>query len=143
MTGCAYEAFGSLLRRHRVESAIYGDGEEARIRGALAGRRVSALIDNTVGGDYINMALRLGVAPERINTVVDYRGAAKVGVEAFGTMDAGGLPALAELARKAETGELYIPIARTFPLDAVQDAYRALIDRKTHGRMVLRPNEPR
>ena len=129
-----------LLQRHNIDPVTYGDGEEDRILNRSAGRPITAFID-TVGGNYIKLALRLGVAPERINTVVDYRGAAENGVKALGTSDAGGLAALAELARMADKGELNIPIAQTFSLDAVQDAYRALADRNTHGRIILHPNE--
>ena len=59
----------------------------------------------------------------------------------LGTTDAGGLPALAELADLAVTGDLHIPIAATYPLTAVHDAYQALADRKTHGRIVLHPQD--
>ena len=131
-----------LLQRHRIEPVLYGDGEVERIQTASAGRPITVFID-TVGSGYIKMALGLGVAQERVTTVVDYPGAAETGVRALGTLDAGGFPALAELARMADAGELVIPIAETFPLDAVQDAYRALIDRKIHGRIILHPNQVR
>ena len=52
-----------------------------------------------------------------------------------------GPPALAELAALAATGDLHIPIAATYPLTAVRDAYQALADRKTHGRIVLHPQD--
>jgi NADPH:quinone reductase-like Zn-dependent oxidoreductase len=41
----------------------------------------------------------------------------------------------------AATGDLHIPIAATYPLTAVRDAYQALADRKTHGRIVLHPQD--
>jgi NADPH:quinone reductase-like Zn-dependent oxidoreductase len=34
---------------------------------------------------------------------------------------------------------LEVPIAGVFPLDDVQDAYRELEQRHTHGKLVLRP----
>jgi NADPH:quinone reductase-like Zn-dependent oxidoreductase len=77
----------------------------------------------------------------RIDTVVDYRGAKEKGVKSLGTTDAGGLPALAELATLAATGDLHIPIAATYPLTAVRDAYQALAGRKPHGRIVLHPQD--
>jgi NADPH:quinone reductase-like Zn-dependent oxidoreductase len=36
-------------------------------------------------------------------------------------------------------GSLEIPIARTFPLEQVRDAYRELEQRHTHGKIVLLP----
>jgi NADPH2:quinone reductase len=136
--GLTSDARFGLLRRHGIEPVRYGDGEQDRILAAAG--RADAFID-TVGGGYLDLALALGVPKDRIDTVVDYRGAKEKGVKSLGTTDAGGLPALAELAALAAAGELHIPIAATYPLTAVRDAYRALADRKTHGRIVLHPQE--
>jgi NADPH:quinone reductase-like Zn-dependent oxidoreductase len=46
---------------------------------------------------------------------------------------------LAELARMTDRGELEVPIAGTFPLDRVRDAYRELEQRHTRGKIVLIP----
>jgi NADPH:quinone reductase-like Zn-dependent oxidoreductase len=129
-----------LLQQYGIEPVQYGEGEEERIRAAAGQHRVHAFID-TVGNGYIDLALALNVPGERIDTVVDYRGAQEKGVKARGTTDAGGLPALSELADLAASGDLHIPIAATYPLTAVQDAYRALANRKTHGRIVLHPQD--
>jgi NADPH2:quinone reductase len=128
-----------LLHRYGAEPVVYGEGEEDRIRTA-AGADVTAFID-AVGGHYIDLALALGVEPDRIATVVDYQGAKEKGVKALGTRDAGGLDALAELAGLATAGDLAIPIAGAYSLDRVQDAYRALRDRRDHGRIVLHPHD--
>ncbi|MFG1928510.1 NADP-dependent oxidoreductase [Cryptosporangium sp. NPDC048952] len=127
-----------LLQHHGIEPVQYGDGERDRIRAAAD--RVDAFID-AVGGGYLDLALDLGVPTGRIDTVVDYRGAKEKGVKALGTTDAGGTPALAELASLAAAGDLHIPIAAAYPLTAVQDAYQALTDRKAHGRIVLHPQD--
>lgn len=129
-----------LLRRYGIEPVQYGEGEEERIRAAAGQHRVHAFID-AAGGGYIDLALALNVPRERIDTVVDYRGAQDKGVKALGTTDAGGLPALSGLADLAASGDLHIPIAATYPLTAVQDAYRALASRKAHGRIVLHPQD--
>jgi NADPH:quinone reductase-like Zn-dependent oxidoreductase len=136
--GLTSDAHADLLRHHGIESVRYGDGELERIRATAD--RVDAFID-TVGGGYLDLAIKLGVPADRINTVVDYRAAKEKGVKALGTTDAGGLPALAELAALAAACDLYIPIAATYPLTAVRDAYQALADRKAHGRIVLHPQE--
>ena len=129
-----------LLERHGIRAVKYGAGEEDRLRAVAQDRPISAFID-TVGNGYIELALRLGVQRNRIDTVVDYAGAKQHGVKALGTNDAGGTAALNELARLAASGELVIPIAQAYPLRAVQDAYRALADRHLHGRIVLHPQE--
>jgi NADPH:quinone reductase-like Zn-dependent oxidoreductase len=136
--GLTSDAHFDLLRHHGIEPVRYGDGEQDRILAATG--RADAFID-TVGGGYLDLALDLGVPKDRIDTVVDYRGAEEKGVKSLGTTDAGGLPALAELAALAATGDLHIPIAARYPLTAVRDAYRALADRKTHGRIVLHPQD--
>lgn len=129
-----------LLRRYGTEPVQHGEGEEERIRAAAGKHRVHAFTD-AAGRGYINLALALNVPPERIDTVVDHRGAQDKGVKALGTTDAGGLPALSGLADLAASGDLHIPIAAAHPLTAVQDAYRALASRKAHGRIVLHPQD--
>jgi NADPH:quinone reductase len=81
------------------------------------------------------------VPASRTTTVVDYAGAAAAGALARGTLDAGGLPALRELAELAAAGALEVPIAAGFPLAAVRDAYRALAEGRPFGRVVLHPGE--
>jgi NADPH:quinone reductase-like Zn-dependent oxidoreductase len=136
--GLTSDTHFDLLRHHGIEPVQYGHGERERVLARTG--RTDAFID-TVGGGYIDLAINLGVPKDRINTVVDYRGAKEKGVKSLGTTDAGGLPALAELVALAATGDLDIPIAATYPLTAVRDAYQALADRKTHGRIVLHPQE--
>ncbi|VVJ17635.1 Uncharacterised protein [Amycolatopsis camponoti] len=136
--GLTSDAHSDLLRHHGIEPVRYGDGEQERILATTD--RVDAFID-TAGGGYLDLALTLGVPADRIDTVVDYRAAKEKGVKSLGTNDAGGLPALAELATLAASGDLHIPIAATYPLTAVRDAYQALADRKTHGRIVLHPQD--
>jgi NADPH:quinone reductase-like Zn-dependent oxidoreductase len=127
-----------LLEQHGIRAVEYGVGEEDRIRVVADGRPIAAFID-AVGPGYIELALRLGVQPDRIDTVVDYAGAKHHEVKALGTNDAGGTSSLSELARLAAADELVIPIAGTYPLEAVQEAYRALAARRLHGRIVLHP----
>ena len=140
VVGLTSPANADLLEQHGIRAVEYGAGEEDRLRAVAEGRPVAAFID-AVGNGYIELALRLGVRRDRIDTVVDYAGAKQHGVKALGTNDAGGTAALGELARLAAAEELLIPIARSYPLQAVQDAYRALSDRRLHGRIVLHPQE--
>lgn len=126
------------LQAHGVVHVSYGDGVADRVREA-AGGQIHAFID-AVGAGSVDMALSLDVDPERINTVVDYRAARETGVKALGTMDAGGTASLRALATLAAGGELEVPIASTYPLGQVQEAYRELADRRPAGRVVLHPN---
>ncbi|GAB3981314.1 hypothetical protein GCM10029978_081750 [Actinoallomurus acanthiterrae] len=79
------------------------------------------------------------MAPERIDTITDWTAAEKYGVKTEGNADAGNAEVLAELAALIEKGQLEIPIARTYPLDQIQDAYRELERRHTRGKIVLKP----
>lgn len=138
--GLASQDNAGWLHDHGIIPVTYGDGQEKRIRAAADGKRIDAFID-TFGSGYVDLALALGVPNERINTVVDYQAAKEKGVKALGTRDAGGVSAFGELADLAAAGVLDIPIAATYPLDQVQEAYRRLAERHTRGRIVLHPQE--
>ncbi|MEU4984233.1 zinc-binding dehydrogenase [Streptomyces sp. NPDC021969] len=66
------------------------------------------------------------------------RAAAKVGARAYGEGAAASAVVLGELARLAARGQLEVPIARTYPLEHVRDAFRELEQQHTHGKIVLR-----
>ena len=87
----------------------------------------------------MELAVQLGVLPERINTIRDWDAAAKVGARTYGEGSAACAVVLGELARLAARGELEVPIARTYPLEQVQDAFQELERGHTHGKIVLRP----
>jgi NADPH:quinone reductase-like Zn-dependent oxidoreductase len=135
--GLAGEHNHEWLRSHDVIPVTYGDGLQARIREASSGT-IDALID-TFGGGYVDLAIGLGVPPERINTIIDYDAVERHGVKAQGTHGFASGARLAELVRLVADGSLEVPIARTFSLDQVRDAYRELGERHTHGKIVLIP----
>ena len=127
------------LRDHGVIPVNYGDGLAGRLRAASPSGHVDAFLD-FFGGGYVAMALHeLGVAPERIDTVIDFAAIEQFGVLGVGSADATNAGVVAELADLVARGGLEVPIAATFPLDDVQDAYRQLEDRHTRGKLVLRP----
>ncbi|MEJ0050120.1 MAG: NADP-dependent oxidoreductase [Methylovirgula sp.] len=125
------------LRDHGVIPVAYGDGVAERIR-AAAGKKVDAFID-TFGGGYVELALQLGVAPDRIDTIIDFAAAAKYGVKTDANSAAAHAQVLAELAGLIDAGRLEIPIAKAYPLDEVREAYRDLARRHTRGKIVLVP----
>jgi NADPH:quinone reductase len=92
-----------------------------------------------VGSGYVARALVLGVPGERINTVVDFKAGQANGVKTLGTKQAGGMPVLGELAELAAAGALVIPITAVYPLGRIQEAYRRVANRSTHGKVVLKP----
>lgn len=136
--GLASESHHAWLRHHGAIPVTYGDGVEGRIREA-AGERVDALID-TFGSGYVDIAIDLGVKPERIDTIIDYQAAARHGAKTDGSAVGASAAVLAELARLIADGKLEIPIAHIYPLERVRDAYRELEQRHTLGKIVLHPN---
>jgi len=135
--GLAGEANHQWLSEHGVIPVTYGDGVEDRIRAACGGK-VDALID-TFGGGYVELALKLGVAKSRIDTIIDFAAAAKYGVKTEGNHEAANAEVLAQLAGLLSAGRLEIPIAKVFPLADVREAYRELEQRHTRGKIVLEP----
>jgi NADPH:quinone reductase-like Zn-dependent oxidoreductase len=135
--GLAGEANHEWLTEHGVIPVTYGEGVAGRVRAASDGK-VDAFID-TFGGGYVDLAVELGVRPDRIDTIVDRDAAAKHGAKTEGTAAAANAEVLAELVALISDGHLEIPIARVYPLDQVQDAYRELERRHTRGKIVLQP----
>jgi NADPH:quinone reductase-like Zn-dependent oxidoreductase len=135
--GLAGEANHKWLADHSIIPVTYGDGVEDRIR-AASGGEVDAFID-TFGGGYVELALKFGIAPHRIDTIIDFAAAAKYGVKAEGNSAAATAEVLGQLAALLAAGRLEIPIAKVYPLADVQDAYRELEQRHTRGKIVLEP----
>ncbi|MFD0686193.1 NADP-dependent oxidoreductase [Actinomadura fibrosa] len=135
--GLASEPNHAWLKEHGIVPVEYGDGMAERIRQASGGT-VDAFID-TFGKGYVDLAVELGVRPGRINTIRDWETAARVGARTDGEGAAASAVVLGELARLAARGDLDVPIARTYPLDRVRDAFRDLERGHTHGKIVLHP----
>jgi len=135
--GLAGESKHGWLRSHDVVPVLYGDGVEDRIR-AAAPDGVDAFLD-LVGGGYVELALTLGVAPDRIDTIADFEAVSKHGVKGEGSAAGTGASTLAELAADVANGSLEVPIAATYPLEQVRDAYAELEQGHTLGKIVLLP----
>ncbi|MFD7169939.1 NADP-dependent oxidoreductase [Streptomyces violascens] len=136
--GLASESNHEWLKSHDAIPVAYGEGVADRIR-ATAPRGVDAFID-TFGDGYVELALALGVAADRIDTIADFAAAEKHGVKTDGGVAAGpGAKVLAELAGLIANGHLEVPIANVYPLAQVREAYTELERRHTHGKIVLRP----
>jgi len=134
--GLASERQHPWLRDHGVIPIAYGDGVAQRIRNAADGP-IDAFID-LVGNDYVSLALDLGVAPDRIDTVADFQAGERFGVKTEGNAAGASAEVLGELAAMIADGRLEIPIAQAFPLADVQDAYRELEAGHIRGKIVLK-----
>jgi NADPH:quinone reductase-like Zn-dependent oxidoreductase len=135
--GLASEGNHDWLRSRGIVPVAYGEGQEERLREAAAGK-LDGFID-TFGGGYVDLAVKLGVDPKRINTIIDFDAANRLGVQRQGTHAIATAERLAELAKLVAEGELEIPIARVLRLDQVGEAFRELAERRTHGKIVLVP----
>ncbi|GGN21557.1 NADP-dependent oxidoreductase [Streptomyces fuscichromogenes] len=136
--GLASEPNHAWLAAHGVVPVGYGEGVADRIRKAAGDRPVDAFID-TFGDGYVDLAVDLGVPPERINTIRDWQAAARVGARTYGEGSAASAVVVGELARLAARGGLEVPIARVYPLAQVRDAFTELEQGHAHGKIVLRP----
>ncbi len=116
------------------------DGDIAEKIKAAAGGRVDAFID-TFGHGYADLAIQLGIQPDRIDTIVDpdHVAVKKYGVKNEGSMDAATAEVLAKLAALIEQGHLEVPIAHIYKLDQVREAFAELETHHTHGKIVLEP----
>jgi deazaflavin-dependent oxidoreductase (nitroreductase family) len=135
VVGLASPANHEWLTAHGVIPVSYGDGVAERITAAIGGT-VDAFID-TFGADYIRLAIDLGVAPQRIDTIINFADAAQYGVKTDGNSAAATAQVLAELVDLIDRGELEVPIAAAYPLEHVRDAFRDLERRRTRGKIVL------
>ena len=109
---------------------------------AVAGGPIDAFID-TYGADYVELALVLGIRPERIDTIANFEAPAKYGVKAEGgaaiDSESDRVRVLADLADAISQGKVVVPIAHVYALDDVQAAYRELAQGHTLGKIVLVP----
>jgi NADPH:quinone reductase-like Zn-dependent oxidoreductase len=135
--GLASQSNHKWLRDRGVIPIAYGEGVAARIREVSP--KVDAFID-TFGQGYVDLAIELGVAPDRIDTIIDFAAAQKhEGIKTAGSHEAANIEVVSELVGLMAAGRLEIPIAKAYPLAEVQEAYRALELRHVHGKIVLVP----
>ena len=135
--GIASPANDEWLTAHGVTPIAYGDGLADRLR-AAAPSGVDAFID-LFGPEYLDLAVELGIAPDRINTIISFARAAELGTKAEGSMTATDTTVLQEMADLVASGQIEIPIAGRYPLERVRDAFVELQDRHTRGKIVLIP----
>ena len=138
--GIAGPANADWLRAHDVIPIAYG-GDLAELAARLreaAPDGIDAFID-LFGPDYVQLAVDLGVAPERIDTIISFQKAAETGAKTEGSAEASTPEVLAEMANLVAAGVIDFNVAATYPLDRVADAFEELEKRHTHGKIVLLP----
>jgi NADPH2:quinone reductase len=137
VVGLASEDHHDWLRAKGVTPVTYGEGVMERILEATP-QGIDAFID-LYGPEYVELAIELDVAPERIETIIAYEKAQEVGAKTEGSSDATSPEILGEMAELVATGKIEVPIAATYPLDEVREAFEQLEDRHTFGKIVLLP----
>ncbi len=125
------------LTAHGATPVAYGPALADDLR-AAAPDGIDAFID-LFGPQYIELALQLGIPPARIETIISFARAGEVGAQTRGSADASNREVLTELAQLVASGRLEVPIAATYPLDQVREAFGVLEQRHTRGKIVLIP----
>jgi NADPH:quinone reductase-like Zn-dependent oxidoreductase len=135
--GIASPANDDWLVAHGVIPVSYGDGLAERLRSA-APNGIDAFID-LFGPQYVQLAVDLGIPKDRIETITSPQKAHELGTKAEGSADASTTDVLSQMAELVASGQIELPIAATYPLDRVRDAFVELEKRHTHGKIVLIP----
>lgn len=129
--GTASASNHDFLRDLGAIPIAYGDELSARVARLGA---VTAATD-LHGTDVIEAAKELGVNPNRITAIAAY-GSDAEGVRATGGGDAT-KEQLQELAEAIATGDIRVPIAASYPVDQVAEAYRVLAKGHVRGKIVV------
>jgi NADPH:quinone reductase-like Zn-dependent oxidoreductase len=135
--GIAGTGNSDWLKLMGTTPVVYGEGLADRIRAASRGK-VDAFID-CFGGGYVELAVdELGVKPDRVDTIIDREAGARhaTNVDGMSTVDDVGA-VIFDLGTLIEQGQLTVPIAATFPLEDVRQAFELLEQRHTRGKIVL------
>ena len=125
------------LAAHGAIPVSYGDGLADRLR-AAAPNGIDAFID-LFGPQYVQLAVDLGIAKDRIETIISREKAQELGTKTEGSGDASTTDVLSQMADLVASGQIEIPIAATYKLEDVGDAFAELEKRHTHGKIVLIP----
>jgi NADPH:quinone reductase-like Zn-dependent oxidoreductase len=133
--GTAGPANFDFLADLGVLPVAHGEGLLERIREVAPGG-VDGYLDSFGAGN-VDLAIQLGVPPERINTIIDFAAAQRYGAHAAGQAEGNSGRIFAELAQLIAANELVLPLHASYPVDDVAAAYTQLADRHTRGKIVL------
>jgi NADPH:quinone reductase-like Zn-dependent oxidoreductase len=134
--GSAGPANQGHLRLFGAEPVTYGDGMAGRVR-ALAPGGVDVALDVAGSGvlpDLVDLAGGAG----HVVTLADFAGAEAHGVHfSNGFADGHAFRALATIGELVDAGRFWLPVDRTYPLDAIAEAHRVSDAGHVRGRLVL------
>jgi enoyl reductase len=129
--GTASPANHAYLRQLGAIPVAYGDGLVEAVR--ATGLTPTVALD-AAGGEAIAQSVALGIAPDRVGTIVDDKAAAENGTQ---VVRAGRSPErLAEVIALAARGAVTMPV-RAYPLTDVVAAHAAVESRHGRGKVVL------
>jgi enoyl reductase len=131
--GTASERNHDYLRALGVTPVTYGPGLEERVRRVASGG-VDAVLD-CVGGEALDVSVRLVPDRTRIGTIADQMGASRLGVRSIGTRRS--RARLAELTSLYEAGNLKISIWKAIPLLEAAKAHHEVETGHVRGKVVL------
>lgn len=142
VVGTASPSNHDVVTRFGGEPVAYGDGLEQRVRD-LVPEGVAAALDCVGTDEAVDVSLALVDDHGRIVTIAAAERAKQEGIIAI----AGAMPASrdyrasvrADLVRWAGTGQLVVPVARTFPLADALEATELLMGKHPGGKLVLEP----
>ena len=140
--GTTSDANADTVRRFGGEPVAYGPGLADRVR-ALAPTGITAAIDVVGTEEALDVSLELLGGADRIGSAVTSPRAREAGVQLVG----GVIPesaafragVRAELIALAASGDLVVPVARTFPLAEAPDALRLIAGGHPGGKLALIP----
>jgi NADPH:quinone reductase-like Zn-dependent oxidoreductase len=130
--GTASERNHDRLRELGAEPVAYGDGVVERVR-ALAPEGVDAVADFV--GDVLDVTTAVLAEGGRHGSIADASVTEAGGHYVWVRPDG---DALTHLTRLIEDGALTVPIAQTFPLEQLADAFRLNSEGHTAGKIVVR-----
>ncbi|MEU9636817.1 NADP-dependent oxidoreductase [Streptomyces tendae] len=131
--GTASERNHDYLRELGATPITYGAGLAERVR-EVAPEGVDAALD-FFGGDSVAVSRQVLKDPARVASVADITAPEQGGQLVWARADA---DELTEVAALAGSGQLSVPVNRSFPLEQAADAWRMLHDgSRTRGRIVL------
>ena len=133
--GIASEPNHDWLRAHGSYPCI-----RRRARRSVAGSCAERhrCLHRSLRAGYLELAVELGVARERINTIVSRDKANELGRSRGKRQRLDG-QVLAEMVALVASSQIEVPIAATYPLEQVRDAFAELEERHTRGKIVLIP----
>lgn len=140
--GTASRGGFDAVRRFGGEPVEYGPGLEQRVRD-LATEGVAASLDCVGTDEAVDVSLALAPSPDQVVTIAAFERAPRDGFRAVGGRMPGSA-AFRDAARQrlielAASGDLVVPMARTYPLAAAAEALAFLAEGHPGGKLALLP----